>query len=143
VVAAGGFGKDGSVDKRAKPKLRVGQQVMLISRYGRKGPQPGIVTRVARVYVYIRREGHGGDGDRFRIDTQTDDNSWSVKFQTLPEFENGRARENAIQTLKDHGLEFSVYNPGPRLSTETLLELAAVLTSQPDAVALPGDEPGR
>jgi len=122
----------GSVEQRAEAKLEVGQQVMLISRYGRGGPQPGVVTKVARVYVYIRREGQAGDGDRFRIDTQTDDNSWSVRFQTLPEFEDDVARESAIQTLKDHGLEFSVYHPGPKLSTETLVGLAAVLTRQPN-----------
>lgn len=35
-------------------------------RYGREEPPPGVLTRIARVYVHIRREDPAGDGDRFR-----------------------------------------------------------------------------
>lgn len=110
----------------ASTELKVGQEVRVFDRNGRRmgqpdGGWPGKVTKIGRSLVTIE---YLGISDTFRMDTHVINDHYGHRyFKTLGEVAEDDRRRRALATLKEHQIELGF---GHSLTLEQIEALAKV-----------------
>lgn len=108
--------------------VKVGDELILTSRYEGQRTDRVTVSRVGRKYVYVSRPNGRELRERFSVETGVEDHQYGSPDElfTPEQWEDRGERNRLFQSLKAHGLGQD-FASRQNLSTDKLRRLVAVL----------------